>query len=582
MVRAVSRLDGPDAAQRGVTLARRYVLVAAEPDVGLFDTWRAEDLDADRRAVRVERVPSARDAAAFDAGVQRLRALSDLGLARVLDGGRSDDGAWVVTEHVEGRALSHWLAGHRGARTLPSLGAAQRLFEKVAGAARFLHEVQGLAPPAHGAICARNVLVRRVGAQHAVKVLGAGLLHPSAEDGASTAWQRALPYLAPERVAAGAASQPADVFALGVLMVALLTTRATPESMTEPWCAYVQSPGARVRERLATLRDDVPPGVWDVIAQALAPAARDRPAGAAQLARALRDAWTAAGAWSTPPTHEQEPPPPAPESPDGARDARRAEPARDAALPVGWQEAERPLPVSPPPAAQPAAQSWTLPPRAEVAEPPPRPRTAHIDLATHSDFLAQSSAHDAESTRAIDLPRRGDDLFDEHVDPTTAIDMPENEDSDDEATHATGRPPELDAPLRTEQISLPAGLATKRGAGLTLAPTDALMPDVHGDEHAVTERVGAREVHDARRAVTASPKPEAPAAEAAHAPKTTLAAKPAHAPKPEAPVTKPPRVAPPARVEAPDEATPTWLLAVAVALVAVLVALGMYALAQHP
>lgn len=561
MVRAVSRLDGPDSALGGATLARRYVLVAAEPDVGLFDTWRAEDLDADRRAVRVERMPPARDAAAFDAGVQRLRALSDLGLARVLDGGRSDDGAWVVTEHVEGRALSHWLAGHRGARTLPSLGAAQRLFEKVAGAARFLHEARGLDPSAHGAICARNVLVRRVGAQHAVKVFGAGLLHPSAEDGASTAWQRALPYLAPERAAAGAASQPADVFALGVLMVALLTTRAAPESMTEPWCAYVQSPGARVRERLATLRDDVPPGVWDVLAQALAPAARDRPPGAAQLARALRDAWTAAGAWSAPPTHEQEPPTPSPESVDGARDARRAEPARAAALPVGWQEAERPHPVATPP----AAPAWSLPPSAEVAEPPPRPRTAHIDLATHSDFLAQSSSYDGESTRAIEVPRRGDDLFGEHVDPTTAIDMPENEDSDDEATHASGRPPELDAPLRTEQFGLPAGFATKRGVGLTLAPSDVLMPGPHGDEHAVTERVGAREVNDARRAVAASPKPEVPAA------------------KPEAPAPKPARAARPARVEEPaSDATPAWLIAAAVALVAVLVALGMYALAQHP
>lgn len=295
------------------------------PDVGLFEAWRAEDLDANRRAVRVERMPPARDGDAFDASVQQLRGLSDLGLARVSDGGRDDEGAWVVTERVEARALSHWLAGHRGARTLPSLGAAQRLFEKVAGAARFLHEVRGYDPRAHGALCARNVLVRRVGAQHAVKVLGAGLLRPSADGGASTAWQRALPYLAPERLAAGAATQAAgDVFALGVLMVELLAARATPESMSEPWCAYVQSPGARVRERLATMRDDVPPGVWDVLAQALWPRREtDRPARRTSRARsATRGRPRARGRRRPPTSRSPRRPRRRPSTPRATRDAR--------------------------------------------------------------------------------------------------------------------------------------------------------------------------------------------------------------------------------------------------------------------
>ncbi len=367
--------------------------------MGVFETWLARDLAADGIDVRVELLPRPDDAVGLQGLVRVLRSLSDVALPRVLDGGVDGDRAFVVTEGFEGRSLSHWLAGHRTASTLPSFGASQRIIERIGAGVRFLHEARGLDPSAHGGLCARNVLVRRVGSLHTVKLLGAGLSSLAGGEAGATAWGHLSPYLAPEREGSSSAPSPsADLFAVAVLAVEVLTTHATPDGAAETWGALSRARGSTLRDRLAAQRPEVPAEVWAVLARALAPSPRERFASAALLLRALRDAWTAAGRWDSITASEREPPDPAPGSFERAAPALPRRARSGAEAPVGWQTAERvaaqPL-AAHPVAAQPVAGAPAKPVAAPIDE--EADRTEAIDVVTHHDHEDGADATDAMS-----------------------------------------------------------------------------------------------------------------------------------------------------------------------------------------
>lgn len=372
--------------------------------MGVFETWRARDLAANGIDVRVELLPRPDDAAGFHGLVRALRSLSDVALPRVLDGGVEGDRAFVVTEGFEGRSLSHWLAGHRTASTLPSFGASQRIIERIGAGVRFLHEARGVDPAAHGALCARNVIVRRVGSLHTVKLLGAGLSSLARGEAGSTGGAHLSPYLAPEfDVAAPSPSPSVDLFAMAVLAVEILTTHATPDGGAETWGALSRSRASTLRDRLAAQRPEVPAEVWAVLARALAPSPRERFASAALLLRALRDAWTAAGRWDSISASEREPPDPSPESFERAAPALPRRARASAEAPVGWQSAERapaqPVTAQPvtsqPVTSQPVAAAPSKPVAAPIDE--EADRTEAIDVVSHHDHEDGADATDAMS-----------------------------------------------------------------------------------------------------------------------------------------------------------------------------------------
>lgn len=367
--------------------------------MGVFETRRARDLAANGIDVRVELLPRPDDAPGFQGVVRALRSLSDVALPRVLDGGVEGDRAFVVTEDFEGRSLSHWLAGHRTASTLPSFGASQRIIERIGAGVRFLHEARGLEASAHGGLCARNVLVRRVGSLHTVKLLGAGLSSLARGDAGSTVWGHLTPYLAPECDVSTATPTPSlDLFALAVLVVEVLTTHATPDGGAETWGALSRSRASTLRDRLAAQRPEVPSEVLAVLARALAPSPRERFSSAALLLRALRDAWTAAGRWDSISASEREPPDPSPESFERAAPALPRRARTSAEAPVGWQSAER-APAQPvtsqPVTSQPVAAAPSKPVAAPIDE--EADRTEAIDVVSHHDHEDGADATDAMS-----------------------------------------------------------------------------------------------------------------------------------------------------------------------------------------
>lgn len=429
-------------ASRGQRIAQRFELDSLLSDVGLGECWSAQDLQRPDSPAQVEFLcaPAASGATreAFEALIARLRPVSNPGILGVIAGGEADGRLYAVTERLEGRSLANWLGGHRQAGTRPGLTVVQRLFDKVCNAVQFAHAVAPQ-PVVHRALTPRSVLLRRVSpGQHHVKVGDFGLapFSPGARAGSIGAWWE---YQAPEQHG-GRWNEPptADVFALAVILVEMLSLSALPRAEgRETWWQFIKESRGQVAERLVMLRDDVPRGVWEVIAAAMKQSPKERTPSVQRLQRALREAWQAAGEWQTTAGTESEPP--VPSTLGDASSLVRSAPgggARSATVIDGWQAAERrqspapelrpsapelrpsapelrpsaparpsPVfapPVNNPPSTPPAAPA---PPVDQPAARPVSESTEMIDLARHAAFLraASDDGVQRDSTMALDL-----------------------------------------------------------------------------------------------------------------------------------------------------------------------------------
>ncbi len=424
-------------ANRGQRIAQRFELDALLSDVGLGECWSAQDLQRPDSPAQVEflSAPTASGPAtreAFEAHITRLRPVSNPGLLGVIAGAEVDGRLVVVTERLEGRSLSNWIAGHKQAGTRPSFTVVQRIFDKVCNAMQFAHGVSPQ-PVVHRALTPRSILLRRMSpGQHHVKVGDFGLapFSPGARTGTIGAWWE---YQAPEQHG-GRWNEPptADVFALAVVLTELLTLSALPRSEgRETWWQYVKESRASAADRLLQLRQDVPRAVWEAIGAAMKPSPKERTASVQRFQRAVRDAWQAAGEWQTTAGTEAEPPTPTSVS-DNTSLVRAAPGAYGSGTSIdGWQAPERlQVPQSPTrpsmPDPAPARSSEPLmhypeAPFATPVDPPqwqPAPANAApalrqavsestemIDLAQHGAFTRPSidSLVRQESTMALDI-----------------------------------------------------------------------------------------------------------------------------------------------------------------------------------
>jgi eukaryotic-like serine/threonine-protein kinase len=178
---------------------------------------------------------------------QILANLQHAGIARLLDGGVTDDGhPYLVMEYVDGVPITTFCDENR----LP-ISERLRLFGEVCAAVQFAHRNLVV----HRDLKPSNILVTGSGD---VKLLDFGiakLLDPSSGD-RSIAWTRAEmrlltpEYAAPEQVRGETITTATDVYSLGVLLYELLTGRR-PFRLSEQVAAEV--------ERLICEETPVPP-----------------------------------------------------------------------------------------------------------------------------------------------------------------------------------------------------------------------------------------------------------------------------------------------------------------------------------
>lgn len=189
---------------------------------GMGDVWlgeRDDGLYEQRVAIKlIQRHALARAGAAFDDERRFLARLEHPNIARLIDGGVTEDGLpWLVTEYVEGRPI------HEAADGLP-LGERVRLFVKAADAVQFAHSRM----IAHADLKPGNILV---GANGRVKLLDFGI---SGLIGGGTrlpigSGPLTRDFASPERIAGEPPSVADDVFALGKTLALVLGTLADRE-----------------------------------------------------------------------------------------------------------------------------------------------------------------------------------------------------------------------------------------------------------------------------------------------------------------------------------------------------------------
>jgi serine/threonine-protein kinase len=177
---------------------------------------------------------------------QILAGLDHPGIARLLDGGRSEDGdPYFVLEHVEGLPITE----HCDRQRLP-----------IADRLRLLAEVCDAVDAAHRQLVVHrdlkpsNILVTAGGQPKLLDFGIAKLLEDGGEEGQTRVEGHALTpsYAAPEQVLGEPVTTAADVFALGVLLFELLAGRKPFVRDARPLPALVRQVDEETLERPST------------------------------------------------------------------------------------------------------------------------------------------------------------------------------------------------------------------------------------------------------------------------------------------------------------------------------------------
>jgi serine/threonine protein kinase len=266
----------PDEPTRAVPSAAviggRYRLERLVGRGGTAEVWRATDTSLDR-VVALKLVTAPHDESAVRAAdeAKTLAQLSHPSLVQVYDAGTDTSGRpWVVMEYVEGQTLSDAIR----TRPLP----VQRVAAVGAGVAEALAHVHAR-NMVHRDVKPGNVLL---GGDGTVKLTDFGIarLVDAAKVTSTGMMVGTASYLAPEQVAGEPVGPPADVYALGLVLLEALT--GTREYAGPPMEAAM----ARLH-RSPVMPPSLPPGWADVLTAMTARDPQSRPS-AQECGDALR------------------------------------------------------------------------------------------------------------------------------------------------------------------------------------------------------------------------------------------------------------------------------------------------------
>ncbi len=216
-----SRLTLPGGTQTDpVVLGGRYHLTERIGTGGMSEVWRAHDELLGRDvAVKLLHPGLAGDddaRARFAVEARRAAQLSHPRIVRVLDAGRQDDDSWIVMELIDGPPLSTTMGSAPGESDPADV---LRMGVQVAEALGAAHDI-GMV---HRDVKPSNILLSADGAM----LTDFGIARAAGEASVTATGQMVgtAAYLAPEQAHGQPASAASDVYALGLVLFAVLTGR---------------------------------------------------------------------------------------------------------------------------------------------------------------------------------------------------------------------------------------------------------------------------------------------------------------------------------------------------------------------
>jgi CheY-like chemotaxis protein len=251
---------------------------------GMGVVYLAEHLHLGRRAalkvIAPELAASEGFRRRFTAEARAAAALRHPNVVGIYDAGEVDGVLYLAMQHVDGRDLEAVL--REGAL---DLGRAVRVAEQVAAALDAAHA----AGMVHRDVKPANVLLEGADAF----LTDFGLTKRAADLALSGRLAGTIAYASPEQVEGRPVDPRADVYALGCLVFHLLA--GTPPFVRDSDVAVLYAQVHEPPPRLSELRPELPAGLDDVLAAALAKRPRDRPASAGAFVAGVRSQLEAAG-----------------------------------------------------------------------------------------------------------------------------------------------------------------------------------------------------------------------------------------------------------------------------------------------
>jgi predicted ATPase/DNA-binding CsgD family transcriptional regulator len=262
----------------GVTLSDRYQLSTRVAVGGMGEVWEAADLIIGRTvAVKIlkdEYVGAPGFLERFRAEARNAALVNHEGIATVYDYGEQENTAYLVMELVPGEALSAIL---KRESSLPT----DRVLDLVAQTASALQAAH-TAGLTHRDIKPENLIITPDGR---VKVTDFGIARLADQVSLTAVGQvmGTVEYISPEQVSGRPASPATDIYSLGIVAYEALAGRR-PFAGESPVAIAL----AQVNEASPDLPSHVPGAVQSLVLSCMAKSPSDRPASAADLARAAQ------------------------------------------------------------------------------------------------------------------------------------------------------------------------------------------------------------------------------------------------------------------------------------------------------
>ncbi|MDB6151586.1 MAG: Serine/threonine protein kinase [Chthoniobacteraceae bacterium] len=280
----------------GSVVANRYTLREKLGEGGMGSVWRATQQMISRDVAIKMIHPSLVTPALkgrFSAEMEILGKLEHPGIVRIFDAGimtwEDSSIPFYAMELVEGTSLNHWAAVHREDR-----GILLRLMAQICDAIQHAHDRKivhrDLKPP--------NIIIRKNG-EPVVLDFGIARLAGSGEDEAEEGFTGTPQYAAPEQHAGRdrdfRSGESVDVYAAGAVLFELLTGRRLyPFRIGAPIAEMRRKILEEPPTRLASVLQNCPPLLDEIVARALRRDPADRYYSIASFGRALARAATLA------------------------------------------------------------------------------------------------------------------------------------------------------------------------------------------------------------------------------------------------------------------------------------------------